>query len=99
MVPGKLETSHSMGFLEQRVFLLGNGLKITLLQGISDSLRSNRAGDDVVNEIGSLDSIVKLSSSDLLNDRLLVTRRELGRMTSCIVFFVPIYLSSDSANG
>jgi hypothetical protein len=98
MVSGKLEMSHLMGLLEQKAFL-GNGLKITLFQGISDSLRSDRAGDDVVNEIGSLDSIVKLSSSDLLNDRLLVMRRELERMTFCIVFFVPIYLPSDSANG
>jgi hypothetical protein len=68
MVSGKLEMCHSMGLLEKRAFLLGNGLKMILLQCISDSLRSDRTGDDGIDKTGGLDSIVKLSSGDLSND-------------------------------
>ena len=88
-----------MGPLKKGAFLLGNGLKMILLQCISDSLRSDRTGDDGIDEIGGLDSIVKLSSGDLSNNRLLVMRRELGRTTSHVVFLVPVHLFFDSANG
>jgi hypothetical protein len=99
MVPGKLETGYSMGLLEERTFLLDNGLKIILSQCPSDCLRMDRAGDDVVNEMGSLNSIVKLPSGDLASEGLFVSSRELGRMASYVVFLVPTHLPFDSANG
>jgi hypothetical protein len=54
-------------------------------------LGGDRIGNDVVDEIGSLDSIVKLSSGDLANDRLFITRGELGWTTSFAVFLIPIH--------
>ena len=48
-----------------------------LPQCIPDCLGCDRVGNDVVNEMGSLDSIIELPSSDLANKRLLVMRREL----------------------
>jgi len=88
-----------MGLSEKRAFLLDNGLKITLFQCSPDCLRMDRSGDDVVDEICSLNSIVKLSSSDLSNKRLFITSRELGRAASNVVFLVPIHLPFDPANG
>jgi len=49
--------------------------------------------------MASLDSIIKLPSSDLVNKRLLVTRREFGRMASFVVFPVCLCLLVDPANG
>ena len=49
--------------------------------------------------MGSLVSIVKLSSSDLVKNRLFITRCELGRVTPFIVFLVYIHFFLDSTNG
>ena len=88
-----------MGLFEKRAFLLDNGLKITLFECSSDCLRMDKSGNDVVNEMCSLNSIVKLSSGDLTNNRLFVMSRELGRAASYAVFLVPIHLPFDPANG
>jgi hypothetical protein len=74
MVLGKFETILSMMLLEERAFFLDNRAKIVLLEYIPDCLGCDRIGDDVVDETGSLDSIVKLPSSDLAKNGLLVTR-------------------------
>ena len=63
-----------MAPLEKRPFLLDNGAKSTLLEYIPDCLGTDRVGKDVVDKIGSLNSIVKLPSDDLANDRLFVLR-------------------------
>ena len=63
-----------MAPLEKRVFLLDNRVKSTLLEYIPDCLGTDRVGKDVVDKIGSLSSIVKLASDDLVNDRLFVPR-------------------------
>ena len=63
-----------MTLLEERAFLLDNGAIVVLLEYIPDCLGCDRIGDDVVDELGSLDSIVKLPSSDLLKNGLLVIR-------------------------
>ena len=60
--------------LEKRAFLLDNRAKSTLLEYIPDCLCTDRVGKDVVDKIGSLNSIVKLASNDLANDRLFVSR-------------------------
>jgi hypothetical protein len=51
---------------------------IVLFEYISDCLGGDRIRKDIVDEIGSLNSIVKLFSSDLVNDKLFIARRELG---------------------
>ena len=55
--------------LEKRVLLLDNRAKATPLEYIPDCLGTDRVGKDEIDEIGSLNSIVKLSSSDLANNR------------------------------
>jgi len=65
MVFGKFEMGYLMLLFEERTFLLFNGAKIVFLEHISDCLRCDRVGNDVVNEVGSLNSIINLSSSDL----------------------------------
>ena len=46
-----------------------------------------------------MNSIVKLSSSDLAKNGLFITRGKLGRSTTFIVFFVCVHLFLDSTNG
>ena len=51
---------------------------------------TDRVGDDIVDEMGSLNSIVKLSSGDLAQNGLFVSIRKLKRATSFAVFLVCI---------
>jgi hypothetical protein len=51
---------------------------IVLFEYISDRFGGDRIGKDIVDEIGSLNSIVKLPNSDLMNDKLFIMREELG---------------------
>jgi hypothetical protein len=41
-------------------------------------LRDDRIREDAVDKIGSLNSIVKLFSGDLANDKLFIVREKLG---------------------
>jgi len=63
-----------MAPLEKRVFLLDNRARSSLFEYIPDCLGTDRVGKDVVDKIGSLNSIVKLPSDDLANDGLFVSR-------------------------
>jgi len=74
MVLGKFEAILSIAPLEKRAFLLDNRVKSTLLEYIPDCLGTDRIGKDAVDKIGSLNSIVKLPSDDLANNRLFVSR-------------------------
>ena len=47
-------------------------MNIIFLEDISDCLRVDRVGDDLVNKSGGLNSIVKPSSGDLIYDGLFV---------------------------
>ena len=98
MMLGKNKTVLSLDLLEKRSFLLDNRAKIVVLECISHCLRINRRGEDVVDEMGGLNSIIKLPSSDLADDRLLVMRRELGRMATFAVLLVQIHLLLDPAD-
>ena len=60
--------------LEKRALLLDNRGKPILLEDIPDYLGADRVGDDVVDKMDSLDSIIQLSSSDLAKNRLLIIR-------------------------
>jgi hypothetical protein len=99
MVLGKLEAVYSMLLFEQRAFLLDNRAKVVFFEYISDCLGTDRVGDDVVDEMGSLNSIVNLPSGDLTHDGLLVPIRKLGRTTSLAIFLVWIEFLLDPANG
>jgi hypothetical protein len=61
-------------------------------------LRINRVGESIVNELGSLNSIIKLSRSDLMNNGLFIMSRKFGRMTTMIVFLVEIKFFVDFAD-
>jgi hypothetical protein len=99
MVLGKFEAIFSMMSLEKRALLFDNRAKATLLEYIPDCLGTDRIGKDAIDEIGSLNSIVKLASSDLANDRLFVTRGKLGRVATLVVFLGYIGFFLDSTNG
>ena len=73
-------------------------MKIVLLEYISDCLGRGRVGNDVVNEFGGLNSIIKPSSSDFMYDTFFITRCELRRMTPFAIFLVLIDLFLDPGN-
>jgi hypothetical protein len=58
--------------IKSQQLLLDNRGKPILLEDIPNYLGADRVGDDVVDKIDSLDSIIQLSSSDLAKNRLLV---------------------------
>ena len=99
MVLGKFEMILSMLPLKKRVLLLDNRGKPILLEDIPDCLGWDRIGKDAVDEIGNLNRIVKLSSSDLAKNGLFIMRGKLERSTTLIVFFVYVHLFLDSTNG
>ena len=82
MIPGKVKAVLAIVCLEKRLFLLDNRAKVVLLERISHYLRCNRRGEDVVDVMRSLNSIIKLSSGDLMHDKLFVMRGKLGRMAT-----------------
>ena len=89
-----------MGLFEQRAFLLDNSTEVVLFKCNPDCLRCDMVGMMLLhNEAGTLESIIKLPSSDLVNKRLLVMRREFGRIASFVVFLVCLHLLVDPANG
>ena len=88
MIPGKVTAVLAMDYLEKRSFLLDNRAKVVLLECISHCLRCNRRGEDVVDVMCSLNSIIKLSSGDLTHNRLFVTRGKLGRMATFAILLV-----------
>ena len=99
MVLGKFEMILSMLLLKKRALLLDDRGKPILLKDIPDCLSWDRINKDAVNEIDNLNSIVKLSSSDLVKNRLFIIRGKLGRSITLIVFFVCVHLFLDSTNG
>ncbi len=74
-------------------------MKVVLLEYIPDCLGTDRVGDDIVDEMGSLNSIVKLPSGDLVYDGLFVLTRKLRRVISFAVFLVFIEFLLDPTNG
>ena len=85
--------------LEKRVLLLNNRGKPILLEDIPDCLGWDSIRDDVVDEMSSLNSIIKLSSSDFTMNRLFIARCKLGRVIIFVVFLVCIHFFLDSTNG
>src|SRR6266566_545980 len=87
-----------MGLFEQWALLLGYRPKIILFECISHCLGCDRRRNDIVDEISSLNCIIKLSSSDLAKNRLFIAWRELGRTATFIVFHLQIHLLLDPTN-
>ncbi len=74
-----------MHLFEQWVFLLCYRPKIILLECTSHCLGCDRRRNNIINEIGSLNSIIKSSSSDLVQNRLFITRRKLERTATPVI--------------
>ena len=88
MILDKGKAVLAMDCLEKRLFLLDNRAKVVLLERISHCLRCNRRGEDVVDVMCSLNSIIKLSSGDLMHNRLFVTKGKFGRMATFAILLV-----------
>ena len=84
-----------MFLFKKRTFPLGYRLEAIFFEHISDGLGIDGSREYWVDEFGSLDSIVQLSSSDLSDDYLLVLSKKLRRMPSPMVFLVQIKLLTD----
>ena len=72
-------------------FLLGSRVKSSFFQCIPDSFRMDRVCKSGINEICSLNSIVKPPRVDLSDNGLPVTGRKLGGMATRIVLYVGIH--------
>ena len=88
----------SMGLFEKGTFFLDNSLEVLIFECIPDCLRGDRTGKGVVDKMDGFHSIVQPPSSDLLNERSFVTRRQLERAPSPVVFLVHINFLLDSPN-
>ena len=98
MIMSKIELSLLMCLLKHGDSHLCCRLKTSLLQCIFDSLRIDRISESVVNKLGSLNSITKLSRSDLTNYGLYIMSRKCRRMTTMIVFLLKIEFSVNFAD-
>jgi len=74
-----------------KAFLFNNKAKIGFLKHISNCLKCDRVGNGIINEVSGLNSIIKLSSDDLINNRLFIIGRKLRKTALIIVFLVPIH--------
>jgi len=54
-------------------------VKFDFFKHISNCLGYDKVGDGIVNEVSGLNNIIKLSSDDLIDNRLLIIRRKLRR--------------------
>ena len=80
-----------MSELEHREFLLCCRVKSWFLQCISDGLGSDRIRDDGINELHSLNCVIKLSRTDLVDNWLIVTSSKFRRATSRMVLLAPFH--------
>ena len=66
-------------------------MKFDFFKHISNCLEYDRVGDGIVNEVSGLNNIIKVSSDDLIDNRLFIVRRKLKKTALIAVFLVPIY--------
>ena len=52
-------------------------MKINFLKHIPDCLKCDRVRGDIINEVNSLNSIIKPFSNNLMDNKLLIIRRKL----------------------
>ena len=58
---------------------------------ISNCLGYDRVGDGIVDEVSGLNNIIKVSSNDLIDNRLFIIRRKLRKTALIAIFLVPIH--------
>ena len=74
-------------------------MKFDLFKHISNCLEYDRVGDGIVDEVSSLNNIIKVSSDDLIDNRLFIIRRKLRKTALIAVFLVPIHFLLYYFNG
>jgi hypothetical protein len=84
-----------MCLFEEGTFLLNNRAKVIAFECISDCWWCDRRGEDIVNNLSGLDSIIKLSSSDLTNNGLLMETVSLFPTCQMVLTCTPSVLCSD----
>ena len=75
MLLSKLKMVLSMSLFEKWLFLLDNREKVPFLECISHCLGRDRRGTDIIDKMSSLNSIIKLSSGDLMDNWLYHERK------------------------
>ena len=74
-------------------------MKFDFFKHISNCLGYNRVGDGIVDEVSGLNNIIKVSSDDLIDNRLFIIRRKLKKTALIAVFLVPIHFLLYHFNG
>jgi len=74
-------------------------VKFDFFKYISNCLGYDRVGDGIVDEVSSLNNIIKVSSNDLIDNRLFIIRRKLRKTALIAVFLVPIHFLLYHFNG
>ena len=72
---------------------------IVFLKHFSDFLECDRVGDGAIDEVSGLNSIIKLSSDDLIDNSLFVIKRKLRKTALIAVFIIFIHFLLHSFNG
>jgi hypothetical protein len=73
-------------------------VNIVFLEHVSQYLKCDRVGNNVVNKFNGLNSIIKPFSCDLIDNILLMVKRKLKTMALFAIFLIHIYFTFDSLN-
>jgi len=74
-------------------------VKFDFFKHISNYLWYDRVGDGIVDEVNGLNNIIKVSSDDLIDNRLFIIRRKLRKTALIAVFLIPIHFLLYYFNG
>ena len=74
-------------------------VKMTFFKHISNCLGCDRVGDGAIDEVNGLNSIIKLSSDDLMDNCLFVIKRKLRKTALIAVFIIVLHFLLYSFNG
>ena len=72
---------------------------MTFLKHISDCLGCDKVGDGAIDEVSGLNSIIKLSNNDLIDNNLFVVKRKLKKTALIAVFSIFIHFLLYPFNG
>ena len=71
----------------------------TVMEIHTHGIPMNNPRDGIVNEVSGLNNIIKVSSDDLIDNRLSIIRRKLKKTALIAVFLVPIHFLLYHFNG
>ena len=74
-------------------------MKFKFFKHISNCLGYDRVGDGIVDEVSGLNNIIKVSSDNLIDNRLYIIRRKLKKTALIAVFLVLIHFLLYHFNG